>query len=653
MKTIRKYTIGLFAVAAAMLYGCTSEMDEPTRQDEYIRITGVEIASGGLTTRAADADGYEGIVKTSWVDGDEVELRIDNIFKGKVVYDQNNKGWKIYDDGDEPVSEILISKSDHKKGFRLEILFRGNTDLPLPERDMLLVKGIYRDVAKEMYNGDADLLTVSGKLNLKMEHYQSYISAKVNNNFYDETIAGVKLVQHDLEGTAEAAVAMKPVADSDVTDNTIEYEIFADQPYIGKFVVTLESGVEIDAVPAYGSDDAKGFAIVSHRHYPFNITLNNGKAEVTLDRSGDVPGWSDGGGVIHIYTADDLAKIGNEPTHPDDGEYVLMNDIDMSLSHAEGGWNGETWTPLCISSYFEGNFNGNGHTIRNLNISSSSTNYIGLFRSVRDGAVYNLHFENVTISYENTNTVSIGAVSGINSGRIDNCSVNGISITASGANATNASIYAGGIVGQNYDNTITRCRTNNTNISISGLHTANGYSKGYAGGIVGENKNGQILACYALSPTLSIEQAADAVKVSGYAGGVVGYAGDRSTISACYAKTVAATATGSESRNSCAGALAGYIYSNGNVYNSYALTSQDGLELMGSGTVDDVTCVAVGATDYGKLASDEYVISATSITADTDGSLNISAAVEWKASGIWGTVSNGVAPTINLSYNGN
>ncbi len=275
MNMKRHINTGVAALLAViLLVGCNKETDEQARQDDFIRITGVEIASGVLTTRAADANGYEGIVKTAWVDGDEIELRMDNIFQGKLVYDQNNKGWKSYDGGDEVVNEILISKSDYENGFRLEVLFRGNTDLLLPERDMLLVKGIYRAVGKEMYNGDADLLPVSGKLNLTMEHYQSYISAKVNNNLSGETITGVQLVQHDLEGTAEAAVAMKPVADSDVTDSTTEYEIFASQPYIGKFVMTLESGVEIDAVPAYSADDAKGFAIVSHRHYPFNITLN-------------------------------------------------------------------------------------------------------------------------------------------------------------------------------------------------------------------------------------------------------------------------------------------------------------------------------------------------------------------------------------------
>ncbi len=295
MKTIKKCTVTLFALAAAMLYGCTGEMDELTRQDEYIRITGVEIASGGLITRAADADGYEGIVKTAWVDGDEVELRMDNIFQGKLIYDRNNNVWKIYDDGDEPVSEILISKSDHEDGFRLEVLFRGNTDLPVQERDMLLTKGLYREVGKEMYNGDADLLPVSGKLTLKLSHYQSYITVRLTNNLDGETITGVKLVQHDLEGTAEAAVAMKPVADSDLADNTTAYEIFAVQPYIGKFVVTLESGVEIDAVPAYGADDARGFEVVAHRHYPFNITLNPSNGTRSFGNAG-----AKGYGVISL-----------------------------------------------------------------------------------------------------------------------------------------------------------------------------------------------------------------------------------------------------------------------------------------------------------------------------------------------------------------
>ncbi len=660
MKTIRKYTIGLFAVAAAMLCGCTSEMDGPTRQDEYIRITGVEIASGGLTTRAADANGYEGIVKTSWVDGDEVELRIDNIFQGKLVYDQNNKDWKIYDDGDEAVSEILISKSDYEKGFRLEVLFKGNTNLSPPERDMLLVKGIYREGGKEMYNGDAELLPVSGKLNLTLEHYQSYITVRLNNNLHGETIAGVKLVQHDLEGTVEAAVAMKPVADSNVTDNTTEYEIFADQPYIGKFVVTLESGVEIDAVPAYGSDDAKGFAIVSHRHYPFNITLNNGKADVTVATDAGMPGWNDGGGngdVIRIYTADQLSYIGasNHSTdYPSNGNYVLMNDLDMNTTHEQGGWNGGTWIPICSDFGFSGQFNGNGYTIRNLSITASnSMDDIGLFSYILDGTVYNLHLENVTISYNGNDQVNIGTAAGTNEGRIDNCSVNGVTITATRTSAYDGDIAAGGMVGHNIG-TITRCRTNNANITVEGLSATSttSYSNGYTGGITGYNQ-WHIAACYTLNPTLSVKMASDATNVRCYAGGVTGYSDEGSTLLGCYTKGVSATAAGTTSNNSRAGALTGYIVSGSNVYNSYAITSQTELELMGGGTVDDVTCVAVGATDYAKLASDYNVISATSITANTDGSLNIIVAVEWKASGIWGTVTDGEAPSINLSYNGN
>ncbi len=115
MKTIKKYTVGLFAVAVALLSGCTNEMDEVVMQDGEIRITSLDINTDGVLTRAADANGYEGMVKTTWAGGDELALTIGN-FTGKAVYyytDQNNNGWKIYDSEDQEVSEIVISEKEY------------------------------------------------------------------------------------------------------------------------------------------------------------------------------------------------------------------------------------------------------------------------------------------------------------------------------------------------------------------------------------------------------------------------------------------------------------------------------------------------------------------------------------------------------------
>ncbi len=272
MKTIKKYTVGLFAVAVVLLSGCTNEMDEVVMQDGNIRITSLDINTDGVLTRAADANGYEGMVKTTWAANDEIALKVGN-FTGKAVYyytDQNNNGWKIYDSEDQEVSEIVISEKEYESGFALEARYtgQGTTDA---EIDVLLVEGTYRQAGKEMNSGNADLLTASGKLNLLLAHAKSYIAVNLNNGIEGEQVQGLQVVLRDADGTTIATpVAMK--ANGEMTF----FECFAEAAYIEKFVAIMlrsdNTTYEIPVIPTYGADN-KGFAVKANTRYPFKITL--------------------------------------------------------------------------------------------------------------------------------------------------------------------------------------------------------------------------------------------------------------------------------------------------------------------------------------------------------------------------------------------
>ncbi len=261
-----------FAVAVALLSGCTNEMNEPTGQDGEIRITSLDISTDGAMTRATDADGYEGMVKTTWAAGDELELKVGN-FTGKAVYfytDQNNKGWDIYDSDNQEVSEIVITEKEYENGFALEARYtgRGATDA---EIDVLLAKGIYRQAGKEMHSGNADLLTASGKLNLLLAHAKSHIVVNLSNGMEGEQVQGVQVVLRDADGaTLASPVSLK------AKEGTTTYECFAEAAFIEKFVVTMQqsdaSTYEIPVVPTYAAD-GKGFAIQANTRYPFKITL--------------------------------------------------------------------------------------------------------------------------------------------------------------------------------------------------------------------------------------------------------------------------------------------------------------------------------------------------------------------------------------------
>lgn len=92
---------------------------------------------------------------------------------------------------------------------------------------------------------------------------------------------------------------------------------------------------------------------------------------------------------IEIYTATQLASIGRTPRYPMNGNYKLMNDIDMSAFNAKYG----AWTPiggviLGERQVFTGTLDGQGYTIKN--IRSTGSEFAGLFRELRGATVRNL-----------------------------------------------------------------------------------------------------------------------------------------------------------------------------------------------------------------------------------------------------------------------
>ena len=140
---------------------------------------------------------------------------------------------------------------------------------------------------------------------------------------------------------------------------------------------------------------------------------------------------------------------------------------------------------------FTGAFQGQGNTISNLTMTptDSNANNIGLF-ALNFGTIQNLHLTNVSVT-ANPNIglsgQSVGTLAGQNYGTINNVTIEGISSVNGG---TIAGVIAGGLVGQNWLQTITQSRAN-VNVTLgNGLpcndaSCSNGIN--YAGGLVGLN----------------------------------------------------------------------------------------------------------------------------------------------------------------------
>ena len=246
--------------------------------------------------------------------------------------------------------------------------------------------------------------------------------------------------------------------------------------------------------------------------------------------------------TIEIWNVDDLYNVRNNMS----ANYVLMADIDMSKEVADGGkycYKGTNgWEPIgskgnYSNTTFTGEFNGNNHIISGLRIemNTSVTNYnkvccLGLFAN-NSGIIKNLSLSKINIEAveEAEYFKNVGAISGQNSGLIENCHIlNGsISIYAyKNGGVTDA--YAGGISGYCYrDSFIKKC-SNNCTIKGSGYGSS---VLAAIGGISGINF-GSITTSYNSGNLCKYSKSLNFII---YEGGIAGQSsGTASIIDNCY-----------------------------------------------------------------------------------------------------------------------
>ena len=274
-------------------------------------------------------------------------------------------------------------------------------------------------------------------------------------------------------------------------------------------------------------------------------TFTNGKTFVYKMKN--ATDWQAGG--EYTYTVSLAAAKDLGYTIESDGSYTvtsadgLMNvaelvnggktDINITLDK-NIDLTGKGWTPIGTSfdNSYKGTFDGGGHTITGLAVTTNDQ-FVGLFGYLnRAGMVKNVVMEGIQIT-SNHMFGCTGGVVGYSWGTIENCSVSG---SVSGTDCV------GGVVGSQKAGSIIGCSSSAT---VKGKH--------YVGGVAGE-KWGTMTACYATgNVTLEI-----ASQKNNFGGGVVGLNGG-SRVLACYA-TGNVTSTGSSTGNVHIGGLFGDSY---------------------------------------------------------------------------------------------
>ena len=252
-------------------------------------------------------------------------------------------------------------------------------------------------------------------------------------------------------------------------------------------------------------------------------TFNNGKTFVYKMKN--ATDWQAGG--EYTYTVSLAAAKDLGYTIESNGSYTvtsadgLMNvaelvnggktDINITLDK-DIDLTGKDWTPIGTgySNKYTGTFDGGGHTIKGLTVTTNDQ-FVGLFGYLdRAGTVKNVVMEGIQITSNHVlMSGNTGGVVGYSWGTIENCSVSG---SVSGTNCV------GGVVGSQKAGSIIGC---SSSAIVKGTR--------YVGGVAGE-KQGTMTACYATGDvTLKIDSPQNL-----YVGGLVGFSGNARVL-ACYA----------------------------------------------------------------------------------------------------------------------
>ena len=306
-------------------------------------------------------------------------------------------------------------------------------------------------------------------------------------------------------------------------------------------------------------------------------TFTNGKTFVYKMKN--ATDWQAGG--EYTYTVSLAAAKDLGYTIESDGSYTvtstdgLMNvaelvkggktDINITLT-ADIDLTGKNWTPIgtSFSNKYTGTFDGGGHTIKGLTVTTYDQ-FVGLFGYIGNaGTVKNVMMEDVQIT-SNRSSGFAGGVAGYSDGTIENCSVSG---------SVSGTVYVGGVVGAQWEGSITGCSSSAT---VKGMVDV--------GGVVGQtNGNTTLTACYATgNVTLEIDPEKN---IAG--GSLVGFNGGSSLL-ACYA-TGNVTSTGSSTGKVHIGGFLGDNYTT--VTACYWKNNHEqGIGYKKAGTVTEVTKV--------------------------------------------------------------
>ena len=328
---------------------------------------------------------------------------------------------------------------------------------------------------------------------------------------------------------------------------------------------------------------------------PTGVTGNGTEAEPFILKTADHLAWFRD--YVNVGKVSACAKIADEVEVIDMSSVCHEADAEKQVAEL-------SWTPIGSKKY-QGTFDGNGKTIRNLFISSTS-NEIGFFGCAADCRIKNITFDNAKVKGNDNSSTGIlagyagscvienikttescsvegnyetGGIAGIANGNISNCENHAI---------VNGFYYVGGIVGNCFDsgNSITSCANYG---EITG-------TEHFVGGIIGYFGEG------------SLQNSVNNGNITGNArvGNLIGYA------NICNINNVLGIGNITANHADCNGLIVGYIADASSsasgilAYNSSAKMTIKGKELTG----DAVVAIGSGSLTYPEGKNEADVVKA-------------------------------------------
>ena len=328
---------------------------------------------------------------------------------------------------------------------------------------------------------------------------------------------------------------------------------------------------------------------------PTGVTGNGTEAEPFILKTADHLAWFRD--YVNVGKTSACAKIADDVEEIDMSSVCHKADAEKQVAEL-------SWTPIGSKKY-QGTFDGNGKTIRNLFISSTS-NEIGFFGCAADCRIKNITFDNAKVKgNDNCSTGILAGYAGScvieNIKTTGNCSVEGQYETGGIAGRANGNISncenhaivkglhsVGGIVGICFDseNSITSCANYG---EITG-------TEDFVGGIIGYFGEG------------SLQNSVNNGNVTGDArvGNLIGYA------NICNINNVLGIGNITANYADCNGLIVGYIVDASSTasgilaYNSSAKMTIGGTELTG----DAVVAIGSGSLTYPEGKNEADVVKA-------------------------------------------